>query len=220
MSPTRETVPSQGLTAAYHAIYAPLFPRREQREQARFCREGLRSEERRKSVERMVRHLRGADPNAVRTAQMFVGQGRGQDEAILARHGREVAQTLGIPHGVVIVDGSDLPQQGRESVGMARQYCGELGKKANSQAGYSWANASARGATRIPRRLYLPRHGVEDPAWAERRRRCGVPPARTFQAHATDSDGGICAAGVVSRAGSRRKPQRCRGFPPLEPRTG
>ena len=192
MSPTHETVPSRVITkadvaalrqdlAAYHAIYAPLFQRREQREQARFYLEGLLSEERRKSVERMVLHLRGADPNAVRTAQMFVGQGHWQDERILARHWREVAQTLGTPHGILIVDGSDLPKQGRESVGVARQYCGELGKKANCQAGIFLGYASARGATLIHRRLYLPRHWVEDPAWAERRRRCGVPVDRTFQ---------------------------------------
>ena len=104
-------------------------------------------------------HLWGADPNAVRTAQMFVGQGRGQDAWILARH------------GVLIVDGSDLPKQGRESVGVARQYGGELGKTANCQAEVFLGYASVRGGTLIHRRLYLPRHGVEDPAWAERRRR-------------------------------------------------
>ena len=192
MSPTHATVPSPGLTAAdvavlrqdlaaYHALYAPLFPRREQRAPARCYLEGLLSEARRKSVERMVRHLRGADPNAVRTAPMFVGQGRGQEEVILARHWQEVARTLGTPDGVLIGDGSDLPQQGRASVGVARQYCGELGKTAHGQAGVCLGSARARGATRIPRRLSLPRPWVEDPAWAARRRRGGVPVDRIFQ---------------------------------------
>ena len=62
MSPTHETVPSRILTkvdvaalrqdlVAYHAISAPLFPAREQREQSRFYLEGLLSADRRKSVE-------------------------------------------------------------------------------------------------------------------------------------------------------------------------
>ena len=87
MTCVNETAPQLALTAAdvavlredlaaYHALYAPLFQRREQKAQSYFYLQGLLSAERRKSVERMVLHQRGADPNAVRTAQMFVGQGR------------------------------------------------------------------------------------------------------------------------------------------------
>ena len=87
MTCVNETAPQLALTAAdvavlredlaaYHALYALLFQRREQKAQSYFYLQGLLSAERRKSVERMVLHQRGADPNAVRTAQMFVGQGR------------------------------------------------------------------------------------------------------------------------------------------------
>ena len=92
-----------------------------------------------------------------------------------------MAQTLGQAAGVLIVDGSDLRKQGRESVGVARQYCGELGKKANCQAGVFVAYASAAGATLVHRQLYLPRHWVEDAAWRPRRQRCGVPEQIPFQ---------------------------------------
>ena len=138
-----------------------MFQRREQREQSRFYQEGLLSDERRKSVERMVLHQRGADRNAVRTAQMFVGQGRWADAPLQQRHGSEVAQTLGDAAGVLIVDGSEIRKQGRESVGVARQNCGELGQKANCQAGVFLAYASAAGATLVHRELYLPRPWVE-----------------------------------------------------------
>ena len=192
MNCTIETAPHLVLTAAdmadlrqdlaaYHVLYAPLFQRREQREQSRFYLAGLLSDERRKSVERMVLHQRGADRNAVRTAQMFVGQGRWADAPLLQRHWSEVAQSLGDAEGVLIVDGSDFRKQGRESVGVARQYCGELGKKANCQAGVFLAYASAAGATLVHRELYLPRPWVEAAAWAPRRQRCGVPETISFQ---------------------------------------
>ena len=64
--------------------------------------------------------------------------------------------------------------------------------------------ASGRRATLIHRRLYLPRHGVEDPSWAKHRWRCGVPPARTFQtqpqlaaaADAAHTRGAPCPSGT------------------------
>ena len=192
MTCTIETAPDLRLTAAdaaalrrdlaaYHALYAPLFQRRELKAQSLLYLEGLLSAERRKSVERMVLHQRGADSNAVRTAQLFVSQRRWPDGPLLQRHWEEVAQSLGQAEGVLIVDGSDFPKQGKESVGVARQYCGELGKRANCQAGVFVAYASAAGATLVHRQLYLPRRWVEDAAWAPRRHRCGVPENIPFQ---------------------------------------
>ena len=143
--------------AAYHALYAPLLQRRELQAQSLWYLAGLLSAERRKSVARMVLHQRGADSNAVRTAQLFVSQRRWPDGPLLQRHWEEVAQSLGHAEGVLIVDGRDFRQQGRESVGVARQYCGELGQRANCQAGVFLAYASGAGATLIHRQLYLPR---------------------------------------------------------------
>ena len=126
-------------------------------------------------------HQRGADSNAVRTAQLFVSQRRWPDGPLLQRHWEEVAKSLGHAEGVLTVDGSDFRKQGRESVGVARQYCGERGKRANCQAGVFLAYASSAGATLIHRQLYLPRRWVEDAAWASRRHRCGVPESIPFQ---------------------------------------
>ena len=81
--------------------------------------QGLLSDEPRKSVERMVLRLRGADANAVRTQQLFLSQARWVDAPILAVHRELVAATLG-EEGVLTIDGTDILKDGHESVGVAR----------------------------------------------------------------------------------------------------
>ncbi len=115
---------------AYHELFAPLYPRREQAASARRYLLGLLSDEPRKSVERMVLKLQGPDRNAVRSLQQFVGESSWSDTPLLACLWAEVGATLG-KEGVLIVDGSDFRKQGKMSVGVARQWCGELGKRAH-----------------------------------------------------------------------------------------
>lgn len=165
----------------YHSIYSPLFSRREQKEESKKYLKGLLSDIGNKSVESMVLHFEGDNPNAIRSGQQFLGKGAWSDGPILQRHWREVAQDLGEMNGVLIVDGSDFPKQGEESVGVKRQYCGELGKTANCQAGVFLSYASSKGYTLLDRRLYLPEEWVDDEAFAERRKKCGVPDDITFQ---------------------------------------
>lgn len=82
---------------------------------------------------------------------------------------------------MLIADGSDFAKKGQHSVGVQRQYCGELGKIANCQAGVFLAYASPHGATLLDRRLYLPEAWLSDPAFAERRAKCRIPEEVTFQ---------------------------------------
>ncbi len=159
----------------YHAIYSPLLQRREQREWSAKYLHGLLLELPRKSIEPMVLALEGANRNAVRAMQQFLSEGAWDDDAILQRHWQEVETDLGDDDGVLILDGSDFPKQGTESVGVKRQYCGELGKRANCQAGVFLGYASVQGYTLLDRRLYLPEEWVEDDAYADRRRSCGIP---------------------------------------------
>lgn len=74
-----------------------------------------------------------------------------------------------------MLDGSDFAKQGHESVGVQRQYCGELGKRANCQAGVFLGHASRKGYTLLDRRLYLPEPWVHGAEFAQRREKCGVP---------------------------------------------
>jgi len=185
-APTLELTPQDvaGLVdelRAYHAIYAPLFQRQEQRDWAEQYLRGLLSALPRKAIEPMVLALVGADRNAVRGMQQFLSAGPWDDAALLRRHWQEVEQTLGDDDGVLTLDGSDFPKQGQESVGVKRQYCGEVGQRANCQAGVFLGYASARGYTLLDRRLYLPEAWVEDVAFAARRGACGVPADTVFQ---------------------------------------
>jgi SRSO17 transposase len=164
-----------GELQAYHAIYSPLFQRREQREWSAKYLHGLLLELPRKSIEPMVLALEGADRNAVRAMQQFLSEGAWDDDAILRRHWQEVDADLGDADGVLTLDGSDFPKQGTESVGVKRQYCGELGKRANCQAGVFLGYASPHGYALLERRLYLPQEWVTDETYAERRPACGIP---------------------------------------------
>jgi SRSO17 transposase len=145
--------------SAYHAHFAPLFQRREQRQWAALYLRGLLlTDVPRKNVEAMALRLLGAGPEAARTVralQQFVSEGAWDDTVILAAHQALVEQTMGEDDGVLIIDGSDVPKQGTHSVGVARQWCGASGKTDNCQAGVYLGYASRRGYTLLDRRLYL-----------------------------------------------------------------
>ena len=128
--------------------------RRELRGHLRTYLQGLLSDEPRKSVERMVLRRRGADLNAVRTQQLFLRKARWE----------LVAATLGDDDGVLAIDGTDIPKDGIESVGVARQYCGQLGKPANCQAAMYAAYLGCGVAALVDRRLYLNWAWVSAPA--------------------------------------------------------
>jgi SRSO17 transposase len=157
---------------AYHAAFAPLFRRAEQRRWALKYLQGQLLDLERKSIEPMALAL--ADGN-VQAMQQFISVGAWDDGALLERHQELVAETLGDPAtGVLILDGCDVPKQGQESVGVAPQWCGALGKVANCQASVVACYASARGYTLVDRRLFLPERWFSD-AYRERRQRCGIP---------------------------------------------
>src|SRR5712691_569957 len=160
---------------AYHAIYSPLFQRREQRDAAHLYLQGLLATLPRKSIEPMVLAVEGVAPKAVRAMQSFISEGTWHDERLLHQHWQEVETDLGADDGVLMVDGSDFPKQGVHAVGVQRQSCGELGKRAHCQAGVFVGSVSSQGYTVLDRRLYRPAEWLTDDAYAERRLQCGLP---------------------------------------------
>jgi SRSO17 transposase len=161
----------------YHAIFAPLFLRQEQRDWSIKYLAGQMLHIERKSIEPMALALEGGDVQAM---QQFISEGAWDDELILETHQSLVAGTLGDAQtGVLVIDGCDFPKQGETSVGVALQYCGALGKVANCQASVVACYASERGYTLVDRHLYMPEKWFRD-EYAERREECGVPVDLTF----------------------------------------
>jgi SRSO17 transposase len=161
----------------FHQLFAAGFVRQEQRHWALKYSQGQLLALERKSIEPMAVAVTGGNIQAM---QQFISQGAWSDDDVLAIHRRAVAETLGQPDGVLIVDGCDFPKQGRDSVGVARQYCGPLGKLANCQASVVLAYASERGATLLDRRLYVPREWF-DADHRDRWQKSGIPADVTFK---------------------------------------
>jgi SRSO17 transposase len=102
------------------------------------------------------------------------------DEEMLAQVRREVLPAMQ-KHGPVvawIVDDTGFPKQGKHSVGVARQYCGQIGKHDNCQAAVSLSVSTWNASLPIAWRLYLPEVWCED---SERRRKAGIPEGIEFQ---------------------------------------
>jgi len=154
--------------------YLPLFYREEQRGHASAFVRGLLSGLERKSVEPIARQAGIPRKNL----QMFVGQGAWDDEAVTSEMRRHVAQELGEPDGVIVLDPSAFPKKGDDSCGVARQWCGRLGKVDNCQLGVLLAYVSSKGHAPLDRRLFLPEAWVDDPA---RREATHVPEDVVYQ---------------------------------------
>jgi SRSO17 transposase len=189
--------------AAYHAAFAPCFHYQAQRQWSEVYLRGLLvADVPRKNIEAVALRLLGAGEAAdrqVRALQHFVSEGAWDDAAVLRTHWGLVDQTLGEDDGVLTVDGSDVPKQGTHSAGVARQYCGVLGKRANCQAGVFVGYASRRGYTLLDRRLYLPALWFSA-AYQARWQACAIPPETRFATKPTLAAAlveGILASGAV-----------------------
>src|SRR5471032_1566783 len=110
----------------------------------------------------------------------FVGEGNWSDENVLAKV-RELVLPEIERHGPIeawIIDDTGFPKQGRHSVGVARQYCGQLGKQDNCQVSVSLSVANHHASLPVAYRLYLPRDWAAD---SKRRRKTGVPEEVRFK---------------------------------------
>lgn len=145
-----------------------------------YCK-GLLLPGERKSVEPMAARL--ASDNVRRMHQSLhhlVADAPWKDDEMLAEVRRQVLPSMQ-KHGPVvawIVDDTSFPKQGKHSVGVARQYCGQIGKQDNCQVAVSLSVSTWNASLSIAWRLYLPEVWCQD---AERRQRAGVPKEIEFE---------------------------------------
>ena len=135
----------------------------------------------RKSVEPMAAITAPARVSAQHQSLLhFISQGGWSDERILGKV-REMVLPEMERHGTTeawIIDDTGFPKQGKHSVGVARQYCGQLGKQDNCQVAVMLSLANHHASLPVAYRLYLPKEWSED---EERRRKAGVPDEVTFK---------------------------------------
>ena len=128
----------------------------------------------------------------------FVGQAAWSDDKVLSKVVEMVLPELD-RHGPIeawIIDDTGFPKKGKHSVGVARQYCGQLGKQDNCQAAVSLSIANHHASLPVRYRLYLPEQWAKDRA---RRKKAGVPEEIRFQTKieiALDQIREACASGL------------------------
>ena len=153
----------------------------------------------RKSVEPMAAVTAPARVGAQHQSLLhFVGEAPWSDERVLAKV-REMVLPAIERHGPIeawIIDDTGFPKQGRHSVGVTRQYCGELGKQDNCQVAVSLSIANHQASLPVAYQLYLPKEWAQDRA---RRRKAGVPKEIRFKTKpriALEQLRWACAAGL------------------------
>lgn len=162
----------------YAAAFAADFPQAKPAAWAGVYLQGLLLDGDRKSVEPLSRRvtlpegLASKDPE--QALQQFVNQSPWDERAVLRRYRTTLARSLASPKGVFLIDDVSFPKQGKHSVGVQRQYCGALGKKANCQVAVSVHYVSPNGHYPLELRLYLPEVWLAD---RPRLDKAGVPEA-------------------------------------------
>ena len=133
----------------------------------------------RKSVEPMAARVDPLHASARHQAlHHFVAKSEWSDTTVMAGVRDWVMPALGLDSGCYwIIDDTGFPKKGKHSVGVARQYCGQLGKQDNCQVAVSLSLASAQGSIPIAYQLYLPKDWTGDMA---RRKTAGVPETQAF----------------------------------------
>lgn len=136
----------------------------------------------RKSVEPLAAVTAPARVSAKHQSLLhFVGQAPWSDEALMGRVRDWTLPRMidrGGPITAWIIDDTGFPKKGKHSVGVARQYCGQLGKQDNCQVAVSLSIANEGASLPVAWRLYVPEIWLEDP---ERRRKAKIPDEIVFQ---------------------------------------
>ena len=160
----------------FHAQFADCFSREEPRENFVQYMAGQMSQLERKSIEPIAMNVENAK---VRAMQHFISNVVWDEGRIISRYHDMVVEDLGDTEGVLIFDESGFVKKGSDSAGVARQYCGNVGKVENCQVGVFAAYGSRHGYCMLDNRLFIPEKWFGGD-YAERRRKCRFPDDLSF----------------------------------------
>jgi len=180
--PTFDLVPSdvEGFVEElweFQSAFHDCFARSESRAHFFDYMVGQCSKLERKSIEPMALRVEGG---TIRGLQRFISDVRWDETQMMWNYHQLVAAEMGEPDGVLMFDESGFVKKGNDSVGVARQYCGTLGKVENCQVGVFAAYASRQGYALVDKRLFLPDAWFTD-AYAARRTKGHLPTDVCFQ---------------------------------------
>ena len=151
--------------------FTPCFGHRAQRLALRRYVQGLLSDSARKSMEAML--ARVTEPGSYQAFQYFITDSPWRADLVW----RRLRALLPEREGLLIIDGTSFPKQGNYSVGVARQYCGALGKVANCQVAVTAALWTGLRAYLLGAALYLPEEWLTE----TERARARIPASVRFQ---------------------------------------
>jgi SRSO17 transposase len=160
----------------FHHHFRACFARSEPREHFFNYMVGQCSALKRKSIEPMALHVEGGN---IRGMQRCMSDDVWDEDQMRQTYHDLVADEMGDPDGVLMFDESGFVKKGKDSVGVARQYCGTLGKVENSQVGVFAAYASRHGYALVDKRLFMPEQWFTED-YKDRRDKCNVPKDVTF----------------------------------------
>jgi SRSO17 transposase len=138
----------------FHRLFHDCFGRIEHQRLGLAYISGLMSNAKAKSAEPIA--LEFLDKKSVRSVQKFMKNYHWDHLAMQRTHQSMLAPMIGSPEGMITVDPSEFPKKGKESVGVARQYCGAVGKVDNCQSGVFVGYSSNRGYGLLGCRLFMP----------------------------------------------------------------
>lgn len=158
--------------------YIGYLGRKEHKQHLITMIQGLLSDLERKSIEPIAIAFEGIDE--VRNLTNFMTKSKWDDKGMLSEYRNDVSELIAHSESMITGDGSDFPKKGTESVGVARQYCGRLGKTDNCQAGVFAGYAGPNGYALIDYELYMPKPWFTD-EYTDRRTKCKVPEDLEFK---------------------------------------
>ena len=157
--------------------FEECFSRSEPRENLHRYLVGQFSQIERKSIEPIALRVEGGE---VRSMQRFISDVVWDELALIRKHHTLVGDDMGDPSGVLIFDESGFVKKGEDSAGVARQYCGSVGKVENCQVGVFAAYASPQGYALLDAELFVPETWFDE-SHRDKRKKCRVPETLTFK---------------------------------------